>query len=279
MKICTKCKSEFPATTEYWFKGKNCKDGLRSICKRCHIERNQKYRKNNQKEYEPHPEILKVCGVCGNKFPATTTYWFKSVYGKYGLRSICKSCFQAESKKNKDKPESKIKSREASKKHYAKNRAQFSERWKVYYQENAEHIKARSRKYGRENRDKLRISDTRRREDPQYRLCSNISRHIRQSLFEKRSKNGAHWEKIVGYTRQDLIEHLENKFKDGMSWENYGDWHLDHVTPKSVFNFTSYKHEDFKRCWALDNLQPLWAFDNISKSNKLEKPFQPSLAI
>ena len=64
-----------------------------------------------------------------------------------------------------------------------------------------------------------------------------------------------------------------------MIWGNYGDWHIDHKIPISAFNFTKPEHEDFKRCWALSNLQPLWAKDNISKNAKLEKHFQPSLAI
>lgn len=62
-----------------------------------------------------------------------------------------------------------------------------------------------------------------------------------------------------------------------MSWDNYGKWHIDHKTPKSVFNFTQAEHRDFKRCWALKNLQPMWAEDNHSKGAKLTNHFQPSL--
>jgi len=94
-------------------------------------------------------------------------------------------------------------------------------------------------------------------------------------------KNGMHWEDLIGYTKEDLMEHLEKQFTDGMNWDNYGKdgWHIDHIIPKSVFNFNSYEDIDFKRCWALDNLQPLWAEDNFRKNNKLEKDFQPSLAL
>jgi len=62
-----------------------------------------------------------------------------------------------------------------------------------------------------------------------------------------------------------------------MTWDNYGKWHIDHVIPTSVFNFEKPEDDDFKRCWSLQNLQPLWALDNIKKGNKLEKPFQPKL--
>jgi len=53
-----------------------------------------------------------------------------------------------------------------------------------------------------------------------------------------------------------------------MTWLNYGKWHIDHKKPKSLFKYNSYNEQAFKDCWSLANLQPLWAHDNISKSNK-----------
>jgi 5-methylcytosine-specific restriction endonuclease McrA len=66
-----------------------------------------------------------------------------------------------------------------------------------------------------------------------------------------------------------------------MSWENYGKftWHIDHIIPVAVFNFSSFKDLDFKRCWALSNLQPLEAKKNHSKGCRVSKPFQPSLIL
>lgn len=66
------------------------------------------------------------------------------------------------------------------------------------------------------------------------------------------------------------MKHLEGLLKDGMSWDNYGrEWHIDHKLPKSSFIFNSDKDEDFKRCWALKNLQPLLALENLKKSRKI----------
>jgi hypothetical protein len=81
----------------------------------------------------------------------------------------------------------------------------------------------------------------------------------------------------VNYTLKDLKKYLEKSFLPGMSWENYGQWHVDHRVPLSVFNFEKPEDNDFKRCWALSNLQPLWSIENIKKNNKLDKHFQPSL--
>lgn len=114
--------------------------------------------------------------------------------------------------------------------------------------------------------------------NPTNKLRRNIGRRIHFSL--KDGKNGRGWESLVGYTAKQLIRHLEKQFDKGMSWENYGaGWHLDHKIPVSVFNFTEIGHLDFKKCWSLKNLRPMWAKENLSKGAKIKKPFQPSLQI
>ena len=118
---------------------------------------------------------------------------------------------------------------------------------------------------------------TKQKPNPIYRLNHSISSNIRQSL--KDSKGGRKWELLVGYTLEDLKKHLEKQFQDGMTWGNYGEWHVDHIIPKSVFNFTKPEHTDFKRCWALKNLQPLWSEDNLKKRAQFKAHFQPSLLI
>lgn len=109
-------------------------------------------------------------------------------------------------------------------------------------------------------------------------LNRRMSTGIRKSLKDG-SKAGCHWESLVDYKIVQLKKHLEKLFKLGMTWENYGQWHIDHKIPKSVFNYEKPEHFDFKRCWALSNLQPMWAKENISKHDKIDKPFQPALAL
>ena len=87
------------------------------------------------------------------------------------------------------------------------------------------------------------------------------------------SKAGRRWESLVGYTLADLMRHLEARFQLGMTWENYGKhgWVIDHIVPKSAFHYLTADDPDFKRCWALDNLQPLWFEDNRRKgASRLE---------
>lgn len=111
----------------------------------------------------------------------------------------------------------------------------------------------------------------------QLKLSINMRRSISYAL--KNNKKKRTWESLVGYDVETLIKHLQKRFLSGMTWENYGLWHIDHIIPISAFNFRNFNHIDFKKCWDLKNLQPLWAKENISKSNKLNQPFQPSLAI
>ena len=54
-----------------------------------------------------------------------------------------------------------------------------------------------------------------------------------------------------------------------MTWDNYGEWHVDHIIPKSFFQFNSIDDVEFKMCWRLENLQPLWGKDNIRKNGRV----------
>ena len=89
------------------------------------------------------------------------------------------------------------------------------------------------------------------------RVSMNFSRRLRKAL--NGLKEGHSWESLVGYSIIDLKEHLERQFIDGMGCHNYGEWHIDHKKPISSFNIESVDSKEFKECWSLDNLQPLWA--------------------
>jgi len=138
---------------------------------------------------------------------------------------------------------------------------------------NPEKVRKRVIKWQKDNPQKLKNIYykfyQKKRENISYRLNHRIGTLIYRALKEK--KNSSRWEDAVGYTLQDLIIHLEKLFKPGMSWKNYGKWHIDHIKPRTYFNFNSYEDKEFKECWALSNLQPLWASENISKSRKINQ--------
>lgn len=105
--------------------------------------------------------------------------------------------------------------------------------------------------------------------DPKYKVGKKLSHAILMSL-KRGVKAHQHWEDLVGYTAKDLKRHLEGLWLPGMSWDNYKfkGWQIDHIIPKSLWEYYSPNDSEFKQCWALCNLQPLWAKDNIRKSNK-----------
>ena len=107
------------------------------------------------------------------------------------------------------------------------------------------------------------------------KLRARISTIIRQKMQGKRKAGSA--VKDLGCTLMELMDHLESKFQDGMNWENYGEWHIDHIKPLSMFDLTN--EEDFKIAVHYKNLQPLWAIDNLKKSNKVSKEYGNELSI
>lgn len=95
-----------------------------------------------------------------------------------------------------------------------------------------------------------------------YRLLvSRIPSKIRKGI------SGCSTEEKLGYTIEEFKNHIELLFQDGMTWENHGEWHIDHIMPVSKITVNS--HEDAKIINQLSNLQPLWAKDNLSKGDRI----------
>lgn len=102
--------------------------------------------------------------------------------------------------------------------------------------------------------------------DPLYKEKYDIGRKIAHSLEKKGWKKDATAATYLGIDKNGFLKHLESLFREGMSFENRGEWHLDHVVPLS----TAETPEDIKRLWHYTNLQPLWKFENEEKSNLLD---------
>jgi len=163
---------------------------------------------------------------------------------------------------------------ESDKRHYRKNREKRLEYFSTWQKENKDHRKKYMDEYREKNIDKIRevkrnYERTRKANDPLYKLIANFRTAIYQVLKENNINKNGHYFEILGYTPYDLIEHIESKFTDGMSWENYGEFHIDHIIPISSFNIQEIGDNEFMRCWALENLQPMWGDENIKKSNKI----------
>ena len=103
---------------------------------------------------------------------------------------------------------------------------------------------------------------------PEERLNIRMRSRMGESLRGK--KESRRWQDLAGYPVSALRARLESLFAPGMGWHNIGEWHIDHIRPISSFRYSSPDDPDFRACWALSNLQPLWARDNISKHNRWE---------
>jgi hypothetical protein len=103
----------------------------------------------------------------------------------------------------------------------------------------------------------------------------NIDIQLR-TYIKNNSKNNM-YENLLGYTTNDLKKHLESKFENGMNWIefNAGNIHIDHIKPQSMFNLQNIN--EVKECWSLKNLQPLWAEDNLIKSNNYNKDINKAI--
>ena len=162
-------------------------------------------------------------------------------------------------KKYESKPETKKRKSENHKKWSEQNKEHLSEYLKEYREKNIDKIRKTKRDYER----------NRKARDPLYKLISNFRTAIYQVLKESNVEKNGHYFDILGYTPEELINHLEKQFTEGMTWENYGEFHVDHKLPISSFNIKEIGDEEFMKCWSLDNLQPMWGEENIRKSNKV----------
>lgn len=162
----------------------------------------------------------------------------------------------------------------SDKKWREKNKETLKEYVKTWYENNKEHRKEYLKEYREKNIDKIRqikrdYERNRKARDPLYKLINNFRTAIYQVLKENNINKNGHYFEILKYTPDDLILHLETKFTDGMTWDNYGEWHVDHIKPISSYIILEIGDDEFMNCWSLSNLQPLWGKENISKSNKL----------
>jgi hypothetical protein len=162
----------------------------------------------------------------------------------------------------------------ADKKWRDSNKDYLSNKHKTWSEKNREHLNTYHKEWREKNIDKHRenkrnYEKTRKANDPLYKLISNFRTAIYQVLKENNVDKNGHYFEVLKYTPEELINHLKKQFTDGMTWDNYGQWHVDHVMPISVHDIQEIGDDEFMRCWSLSNLQPMWGDENIRKSNKI----------
>jgi hypothetical protein len=104
--------------------------------------------------------------------------------------------------------------------------------------------------------------------NPTYAIYHRLKRWMHKHLGD--GVQSRKWAKHLGYTPEELRRHLEQQFIKGMGWHNKGKWHIDHIVPVASFNITSIDCPDFAACFGLHNLRPVWAKENMRKSDRRE---------
>jgi hypothetical protein len=174
----------------------------------------------------------------------------------------------------------------ATKKYFSKPevKERLKKNHKIWSEKNREYLTEYHKKWRTENVDKWRKTKrdyerNRKASDPLYKLISNFRTAIYTVLKENNITKFGHYFDILQYTPEELINHLEKQFTEGMTWENYGIWHVDHKLPITSFNIQEIGDGEFMKCWSLENLQPMWGDENIKKSNNCHNKFNKSIYI
>lgn len=174
----------------------------------------------------------KICSQCNTE--KKIIEFNKDKTSKSGYRSYCKSCRSEQYSRNKD--------------HYNSKNLE----WRLNNHE-------KHRKYCRE------YEKTKRLNDPSFKIAKSIRCRVRKILLGTRKYKSTL--DLLGCSFEELKLHLELQFTSGMSWNNYGEWHIDHIRPCASFDLSNI--EDQKICFNYKNLQPLWAEDNLRKGAKI----------
>ena len=209
----------------------------------------------------------KECKTCGESKPWSDYYLFK---GKpHGAK--CKACVRKEKAAWRASPEGKAKKASEDRKHYEKNKEKIKDQRRKRYENNKDQELTYNRAYQEANKERLASQLSERiKNDPALHLRRIVSSAVWRALKKQGKVKGGRTFTALPYSSQDLVEHLEKQFDEKMNWDNYGSyWDLDHIYPQSLLPYDSLDHPNFKKCWALDNLQPLEPIANIRKSNRV----------
>jgi hypothetical protein len=259
MKICKKCGIE-KDDNDFYRENRNI-TGLMGSCKECYNILQKKHRDNNAENIKTRHKI----------------YYENNKEKLKEYRTINEKKLK-EYKKEYDK-NNKEKIREHIKIWKSNNKEKVSFGAKLYRSNNIDKIKKYRSGYRITNIDKINQNrkknqglinlylKNRRNNDPLYKLTINVRNRVKSFLKIKQITKKNKTFDLIGVTPEALKEHLEKLFTTGMSWENYGKWHIDHIIPLS----SAKTEEELYRLCHYTNLQPLWAEDNLKKSNKLIK--------
>lgn len=213
-----------------------------------------------------HTPVVRICTRCGEEKPANLENFAPHKMGKFGLNSRCRPCKKIEGAELRSRPDQQ--KRQKAWRDANKGRVREAN---LAYRASGYKSTAAVAKWRQENLIEVRKKQAekmrkRRAEEPEFALKCRLRGRIRHMA---RGRAGRSTVELLGYTAKQLRDHLERQFVRGMGWHNMGEWEIDHIIPIAAFNIATVDDPDFKVCWALTNLRPLWAHENRAKNDKV----------
>lgn len=200
---------------------------------------------------------MKKCSKCNEV--KSYEFFSKDKWRKDGYTGQCKNCRA-----------------EYNKQWCQENKEQLKEKQKKWCQENKEQRKEYQKQYQKQyeqenkykrNEYKKEYQKERRKTDVLFKLKHNLRSRTYQAFKNKGYSKNTKTQEVLGVEWKVVKTHIERQFKKGMSWSNYGEWHIDHIIPLASAN----TEEELINLCRYTNLQPLWAEENISKGCKIEE--------
>lgn len=205
---------------------------------------------------------MKICTKC--KENKGLDSFGKRAPSKDGLNYMCLDCCREKGRENYSN----------NRLVYKKYRQEHKEERKIYLEENKEQFDEYNRNYHKEYRkrklEELRIyhrnyQKDKRKNDIIHKTKDRLRSRLNKAMKSKGWKKNYKFSEYIGCTLEELKKHIESLFGLDMSWENYGEWHLDHKIPLASAKTV----EDLYILCHYTNLQPLWAEDNLKKHDKM----------
>lgn len=254
MKKCSCCKQHKPLSD--FTKSKSNKDGFGIYCFPCrkdkkkaeYLRNRDKYLARSEKQRKENPEnVSEIKKQCYLK----KLDQYKQKQRRYYEEN--RDAVLAQARRYRETNKKLIRERDNAYK--ARNRSILNKKQSEYQKINAEKLNEYRRKYTKQRRAKDRM----------FAIRLNMRTRFKFELAKRGEIKSIKANRYLGCTWVFLKDYLAGKFVDGMSWDNYGEWHVDHIIPLAS---AQTKDELIKLCH-YSNLQPLWAFDNLSKGAKM----------
>jgi hypothetical protein len=227
--------------------------------------------------------MKRICSRCGEeKDISEFSPSYKTKDGTQKYDSTCKECYRKiDKKRRKEDPIYRERKIASSRKSYQNNREKRLEEKKEYHIKNREVILEKKRIYRQDPKQKeyrrIWMKNYFNNNKDKYQLYRDKTKYIaiwrqllRDIFIDANKRKQKYIIEQLGYNTIELHNHLESLFKEGMTWDNYGEWEIDHKKPLSAFDKDALPSE----VNALSNLQPLWKIENQQKYNHWDGEFE-----